>query len=71
MIKLFLITSFYLPILSFAQPKTNIVSFDRVLVSEGDIAPEFSGYDETGKLLKLSDLSQKKNLVLIFFRGYW
>ena len=35
------------------------------------MAPNFSGEDETGRIINLSNLKGKKNFVLIFFRGYW
>ena len=66
---IFLILTF--PVLSFSQAKIDTVSFDEITVSLGDEAPDFSAEDEKGKYRKLSDLKGKKNLVLIFFRGYW
>ncbi len=43
---------------------------DRVL-SEGDIAPEFSLPDQNGNLVKSSDLLAKGPLVVSFYRGLW
>ena len=37
----------------------------------GAIAPDFILLDSTGQPQKLSSLSGKRALVLIFYRGYW
>ena len=34
-------------------------------------SPDFSLEDETGKAYKLSDYRGKKNVVLVFYRGYF
>lgn len=34
------------------------------------IAPEFELHDFDGKLVKLSDFQDNKNLVLVFLRGF-
>lgn len=70
-IKRLIILLLFLPILAFSQAKVDTVSFDQVAVSIGDMAPNFSAKDETGTTRTLSDLKDKKNLVLIFYRGYW
>jgi peroxiredoxin len=40
-------------------------------MAPGDVVSDFSAQDENFKIKKLSDLRGKKNLILIFFRGYW
>jgi len=57
------------PLLLFSQADT--VSFEQIKITPGSIVPDFSALDEDGKLHQLSKLKGKKNLVLIFFRGYW
>jgi|GEM_PF-543972 len=59
------------PILIFSQTKVDTVSFDKVKIIPGSTVPDFSAQDETGKTHNLSKLEGKKNLVLIFYRGYW
>ncbi|MEA1881078.1 MAG: hypothetical protein U9N31_01565 [Candidatus Marinimicrobia bacterium] len=58
-----------LPIFIFGQADT--VSYDRVIIIPGSTVPNFSASDEIGTTHQLSDLKGKKNLVLIFYRGYW
>jgi len=70
-IKRIIILTLALPILAFAQAKVDTISFDQVAVSVGDMAPNFSAEDESGTFRKLSKLKGKKNLILIFYRGYW
>ncbi len=36
----------------------------------GSVAPAFELKDATGKLVKISDFSGKKNLLLVFNRGF-
>jgi peroxiredoxin len=40
-------------------------------LSEGDKAPEFTGYDQTGKQVTLKSLLQKGPVVIFFYRGNW
>ncbi len=40
-------------------------------LQKGDIAPDFTAVDISGRTVKLSDLTQKGNVVLLFFRGFW
>ena len=40
-------------------------------VAVGDIAPDFSLMTYTGRVTTLSDFRGEKNVVLVFFRGYW
>ena len=42
---------------------------DRVQV--GDLAPDFSLRAYSGDVVTLSDFRGKKNVVLVFYRGYW
>ena len=51
---------FTLPILAFSQAKVDTVSFDQVAISIGDMAPNFFGEDETGRIINLSDLEGEK-----------
>jgi peroxiredoxin Q/BCP len=37
------------------------------MLTEGDTAPEFESVDQTGKLVRLSDLVGNKNIVLYFY----
>jgi len=70
-IKRIIILTLALPILAFAQTKVDTISYDQVAVSVGDMAPNFSAEDESGTISKLSELRGEKNLILIFYRGYW
>lgn len=70
-IKRIIILTLALPILAFAQTKVDSISYDQVAVSVGDMAPNFSAEDESGTIRKLSELRGEKNLILIFYRGYW
>lgn len=40
-------------------------------LKEGDKAPAFTGYDQTGKMTTLDDLLKKGPVVLFFYRGNW
>ena len=71
LIKRIIILTLALPILAFAQAKVDTISYDQVAVSVGDMAPNFSAEDESGMIRKLSELRGEKNLILIFYRGYW
>ncbi len=42
---------------------------DRVKV--GDLAPDFSARSLSGDAVTLSDFRGKKNVILVFYRGYW
>ena len=52
-----------------SEPDT--VNYDDITIKLGSIVPNFSAQDETGKTRQWIDLNGKKNLVLIFYRGYW
>ena len=53
------------------QILADTVSYENIKITPGDVVPDFSAQDENFKIKKLSDLRGKKNLMLIFFRGYW
>ena len=59
----------FLPILLLGQVDT--VSFEQIKIIPGSTVPDFSALDETEKIRQLSELKGKKNLIMIFFRGYW
>ncbi len=40
-------------------------------IKVGQPAPDFSLEDVNGKTINLSELRDKKNVVLVFYRGYW
>ena len=41
-----------------------------VILSEGQKAPDFSLTDQDGKTVKLSDFRGRKNVLLVFNRGF-
>jgi hypothetical protein len=45
------------------------VDLDRVQV--GDLAPDFSLVSLAGPVVTLSDFRGDRNVVLLFYRGYW
>ena len=59
----------FLPILLLGQVDT--VSFEQIKIIPGSTVPDFSALDETVEIRQLSELKGKKNLIMIFFRGYW
>jgi hypothetical protein len=59
----------FLPILLLGQVDT--VSFEQIKIIPGSTVPDFSTLDETEEIRQLSELKGKKNLIMIFFRGYW
>jgi hypothetical protein len=59
----------FLPILLLGQADT--VSFEKIKIIPGSTVPDFSALDETEEIRQLSELKGKKNLIMIFFRGYW
>ena len=59
----------FLPILLLGQVDT--VSFEQIKIIPGSTVPDFSTLDETEEIRQLSELKGKKNLIFIFFRGYW
>jgi cytochrome oxidase Cu insertion factor (SCO1/SenC/PrrC family) len=40
-------------------------------IKVGQPAPDFSLEDASGKTITLSEFRDKKNVVLVFYRGYW
>ena len=54
-----------------AQSELDTVNYDDITIKLGSIVPNFSAKDETGTTRQWIDLNGKKNLVLIFYRGYW
>ncbi len=40
-------------------------------LSIGDIAPDFTGTNQNGEIISLSESLRKGKVVLIFYRGYW
>ncbi|GAB5527653.1 MAG: hypothetical protein Roseis2KO_55250 [Roseivirga sp.] len=41
------------------------------ILTQGGMAPDFSGTDQHGQTLQLSELTRKGPVVLIFYRGLW
>ena len=60
-------------LLSFAlaQSEPDTVNYDDITIKLGSIVPNFSAQDATGRIRQWIDLNGKKNLVLVFYRGYW
>jgi peroxiredoxin len=46
-------------------------SVDSGRVAVGDVAPDFSLLSYEGTVTTLSDFRRDKNVVLVFYRGYW
>ena len=68
----FLLFIFFVPTTNIhGQVLPDTVSYENIKIKPGDLVPDFSAQDENSKIKKLSDLHGKKNLILIFFRGYW
>jgi len=40
-------------------------------IKVGQPAPDFSLEDVNGKTITLSELRDKKTIILVFYRGYW
>jgi cytochrome oxidase Cu insertion factor (SCO1/SenC/PrrC family) len=61
------------PVLAQTSPKDgdkqSATDLDRVKV--GHPAPDFTLEDSEGKNVSLADYRGKKNVVLVFYRGYW
>jgi cytochrome oxidase Cu insertion factor (SCO1/SenC/PrrC family) len=49
----------------------NLAPTDLERVKVGDTAPDFTLEDLNGKRISLSDFKNKKNVVLVFYRGQW
>jgi cytochrome oxidase Cu insertion factor (SCO1/SenC/PrrC family) len=69
---LFVLLSFS-PLHAQLGPKdgANLPATDLKRVKIGDPAPEFALEDTDGKKIALSDFRDKKNVVLVFYRGHW
>jgi cytochrome oxidase Cu insertion factor (SCO1/SenC/PrrC family) len=50
---------------------TGLAPADPGWVHEGSAAPDFSLVSFKGNSVKLSDYRGRKNVVLVFYRGYW
>ena len=50
---------------------TDLPGVDTGRVAVGDIASDFSLMTYAGRVTTLSDFRGEKNVVLVFFRGYW
>jgi cytochrome oxidase Cu insertion factor (SCO1/SenC/PrrC family) len=53
------------------QPTLDPQVTDLERVKEGTLAPDFTLEDRDGTLYRLSDYRGKKNVVLVFYRGYF
>lgn len=40
-------------------------------VAVGEVAPDFTLQDQSGRKITLSDARGKSPVVLVFYRGYW
>ena len=49
----------------------DLSGLDTGRVAIGDVAPDFSLMTYAGTVTTLSDYRGEKNVVLVFFRGYW
>jgi cytochrome oxidase Cu insertion factor (SCO1/SenC/PrrC family) len=54
-----------------AKEATNSSATDLNRIKVGQPAPDFTLEDSDGKNISLSDYRGKKNVVLVFYRGYW
>ncbi len=53
------------------RDSANLRPTDLERVKVDDMAPDFTLENMDGKIITLSDFRGKKNVVLIFYRGYW
>ena len=49
----------------------DLSSTDLNRIKVGQPAPDFSLEDVNGKTIMLSELRDKKTVILVFYRGYW
>ena len=49
----------------------DLLGIDTGRVAVGDVAPDFSLMSYAGTATTLSDYRGEKNVVLVFYRGYW
>ncbi len=54
---------------TFAQSNKTQIRSKTEPIRIGEIAPDFALKDQNGKAVKLSKI--KKNVMLVFYRGYW
>lgn len=54
-----------------AMVAPDTVSYNKVNIYLKSQVPNFIAQDENKKKHQLIDLKNKKNLILVFFRGYW
>ena len=66
-----LLLAAFLPGMSKAAEDPAPAPTDIERVHEGVAAPDFSLLSQTGDRVRLSDYRKGKNVVLIFYRGYW
>ena len=50
---------------------SDLPAVDTGRVAIGDVAPDFSLMSYAGTVTTLSDFRGDKNVVLVFYRGYW
>jgi cytochrome oxidase Cu insertion factor (SCO1/SenC/PrrC family) len=50
---------------------TDLGPTDLNRIKVGQPAPDFSLEDVNGKTITLSELRNKKTVILVFYRGYW
>ena len=53
------------------QDGFDLPGVDTGRVAVGDLAPDFSLMSYAGTVTTLSDFRGEKNVVLVFYRGYW
>ena len=49
----------------------DLLGIDTGRAAVGDVAPDFSLMSYAGTVTTLSDYRGEKNVVLVFYRGYW
>lgn len=49
----------------------DLSGLDTGRVAVGDVAPDFSLVTYAGPVTTLSDFRGEKNVILVFYRGYW
>ena len=49
----------------------NLPAVDLERVQVGDLAPDFSLASLGGPVITLSDFRGQKNVIVVFYRGYW
>lgn len=54
-----------------APPKTPAPTGPRTFLKIGDKAPDFALPNGDGKIVVLSEYTQRSPVILIFYRGFW